>query len=247
MYPMNGDGVRQLSFDTQLGVLDKAVEHWRKARKFEAAGRMMRASRNYIRGMGRLFTITVHGEPGAVTYIALGEMSSAAARISQGFFTETQDRGLARQAARCARAALAGMHLADPTDGDPARIGEVLADEDAFAMERLLTDGDHDEFLTPAQRIAATAQARLSLAELLLEHRIRLDESDRGWVIGSGGPVRYSQQQHRFLRAMLPSCARLSLDGEMALLADEAVRIYAGLGQPTEHAESVLAAVREAG
>jgi hypothetical protein len=240
--------VRQLSLDTQLRVLEKAIDNWRKAREFEATGRLLRASRSYIRGMGRLFTITVHGDAGPHTYVALGEMSRAAALISNGFFTDTQDRGLARQATRCARAALAGTHVADPTDGDPARIGGVLADGNPYLVERLLADDDdHDEFLTPAQRIAAAAEARVLLAELLLQHRGRLDESDRGWPIGSGGPVRYAKQQHRFLRAMLPNCAGLSIDAEMTRLAEEATLSYAGLGESTrrDHAEALLATIKQ--
>jgi hypothetical protein len=121
-------------------------------------------------------------------------------------------------------ASLAGMHLADPTHGDPQRIGEQTT-----TMERLLED---DERVTPVQRVDAAAAARERLAGLIRKHRAIIKERDRGWVIGTGGWVRYMKEQRRYLRAMLPSCAGLPIDDEAAALDGEAAAMRAGLTDP---------------
>ncbi|MFC6884537.1 MULTISPECIES: hypothetical protein [Actinomadura] len=212
--------------------LSAAVE----ARGFLARGRVHRAASEYHRSLAFHIVHASLLRHGAANSRA---SDSTAACFALGALGEegisTISRSLSpRFAVRYARKALTGAHLADPTEGDAARVAQVKelppvdrldphCESPLASFERSgddALDAAHAGPVTALERVALAGVLRMRLAEMIAEHpraaRNRL-------------PWRETPEHEFFCSFVIPGCEGLPPAAEAAELARQAVRIWTEL------------------
>lgn len=223
------------------GHLRAALACWELGRNQAAAGQLLRAGLTYQDGINHILTCVSLTRPAADAddlmplYHAMGAMGREGVPMMAQVNATTPVRFHARMT-------LAAAHLADPADGRPELIKDVLA-ADAGATPRL--DLNADGPLSAEVRIAGAADARLLLARLMMERPGLRWEAEPPWLVGSGGPLSFTRERKRFRQAVLPSCAGLAPADEMRQLARESLLMYTELCQAAPGYESDRNEARE--
>lgn len=152
--------------------------------------------------------------------------------------------GTHRYALLHARIALASGHLADPAHGAPQQVARALGSP---ALDRFDPSGIGD--VTPAERIAGAAEARMVMARLIVERPSAGGVRGKPWLVtadASTGMRAVHRDRQNFRRAVLPSCADLDVAGEVIRLAAESVALRAALARRTTgHCAEVDSARKE--
>ncbi|MYW02402.1 hypothetical protein GT354_29850 [Streptomyces sp. SID3343] len=153
--------------------------------------------------------------------------------------------GSARGALSSARMSLAAAHSADPTGGDPSRVGEVVGRADTRPVFQRVLGGRPGPPLSAQARIATAAAARVQLADLIGRYAARDELREPPWPIGSGGTVSWRRECRRWRRAVLPACAGLDRETEGRRMAAEGLRFHDELRALSPDYAYLLGSVRD--
>lgn len=187
--------------------LKKARELWVRARGIEGRAATIRTGLTYHRAFRCFlrYVGTVRRDPHSYPTEATAACYALSV-LGQEAVPALLASGARYFAAIDARTALAAAYLADPSGGRPDRVGAVFGGPE---LDRLNLDGVVG--VTPSERMASAAYARMLVARLIVDH-----PRPRGW---------------RSRRAVLPTCAGLTPREEALQLGRESVDLFAALAR----------------
>jgi hypothetical protein len=206
------------------GLVRAALAAWEEARAHQTAGRGIKATSAFRRGLTRFlqYRRSAHSPDTAAVYYAFGTMSREMAR-------HLDNAGAARRALEYGRMALVASHLGDPAQGDPRHVADALDASRAAPVYQCVLGGERGPLLDPAVRVAGGAEARSLLSELLRKHPGVRARKRTGWPVGPGDWERGFHAVEPYIQAVSPSCAGLDDTAEMRQLATESALLYRAL------------------
>ncbi|WP_062213421.1 hypothetical protein [Streptomyces sp. NBRC 109706] len=218
--------------DTQRR-LAEALDAWRQARDFRAAGRTTRAGLAYQRGINafllyRNVSRREEEERNVLPRTDHTPVLYALGAIGREGVPAIEAARSRRFAMAHARTALAAAHLADPGGGVPEAVGPLLSGP--FPVLPRLDPAD-EEPVPADERIAGAASSRLLMARLMVTYpRVLTHERDR-WPVAPDEPMPFIRERRRFRSAVLPGCQGLDRHAEIRRLAADGVRLYTKLAR----------------
>jgi hypothetical protein len=211
--------------------LQTALAAWGDARGTAEHGKRTGTGLAYHRALHhlQLHVSTLRGVPRAEVRDELDAACHALSILGREAVPKVLASRATHFAAIHARVALAAAHLADPAQGDGARVALAL---DGPSIDRFDPDGAGD--VPPSERIASAADVRMMTARLVADHPPAHGAKGKRWPVtttGGAGFVAVYRDRRCFRRAVLPSCLRLGAEGEALQLGLESVRLHAALAR----------------